>query len=271
MASSTIRITTTTESALAPALGKYLMMDPTTLASQAEKIPSMGGAQIGTTLRALVRNATPNTAIIEVGCWLGAGTAQIALGALERTDADVQIHCYDRWVANQAEVEKAAAKGLMLEINEDLLPYVRRFLKPFPYPIEFHQGDIRYASWEGPPISVYIDDASKTRRLFLHSLKTFSRHWIPGETVIVLMDYNMWRKSGNPEHACQKEFIEAHPLSFEQIENSLVSIFRYIRPVNVDDWIYQQQSLLITDLSKQLSKRTKEISQMKSSLSWRAT
>ena len=50
----------------------------------AEKIPSMGGTEIGALLREAARNAPSNTAIVEVGCWLGAGTAQLALGIRER-------------------------------------------------------------------------------------------------------------------------------------------------------------------------------------------
>ena len=56
------------------------------LAEIADRIPSMGGMEIGPALREFARAAGPNKAIVEVGCWLGAGTAQLALGVLENSD-----------------------------------------------------------------------------------------------------------------------------------------------------------------------------------------
>jgi hypothetical protein len=95
----------------------------------AEKIPSMGGTEIGALLREAARNAPSNTAIVEVGCWLGAGTAQLALGIRERQNpATVQLHTYDRWQASQREVEKAAKSGWRLSIGENTLPRVSQTL-----------------------------------------------------------------------------------------------------------------------------------------------
>ena len=50
----------------------------------ADQIPSMGGNEIGSVLRDLARQAPADTSIVEVGAWLGAGTAQLALGVRER-------------------------------------------------------------------------------------------------------------------------------------------------------------------------------------------
>src|SRR5690606_12370375 len=46
----------------------------------ADEFPSMGGKKIGPFLRKLARAAPSHTAIVEVGSWLGAGTAQLAIG-----------------------------------------------------------------------------------------------------------------------------------------------------------------------------------------------
>jgi predicted O-methyltransferase YrrM len=54
----------------------------------ASRIPSMGGTEIGAQLRRAARLAPANTAIVEVGSWLGAGTAQLALGVRDRPSAD---------------------------------------------------------------------------------------------------------------------------------------------------------------------------------------
>lgn len=210
--------------------------DETDLYRMANRLPSMGGARIGPLLRRLAHGAPAGTSIVEVGSWLGAGTAQLALGVRERrcTD-DVTIHCYDRWRADRTERTKAATFGVRLVPREDTLPRVRRALEPFGVPLRFHQGDIRLARWDGGPISVFVDDTSKTPDLFAQSLRTFGPSWIPGETTIVLMDYAFWQKSGKLEHRVQVEFIESNRRCFERLDwpfASTAGVFLYKAPVD---------------------------------------
>jgi hypothetical protein len=238
------------------------------LIEKANLIPSMGGMEIGPALRKWAGRAGSGTAIVEVGCWLGAGTAQLALGVLENQNpAGIRMHCYDRWTANEAEIEKAARWGLRLNVGEDLLPHVKRMLKPFDIPIDFHQGDIRTTSWNAGPISVYVDDASKIPKLFFHSLRTFGPSWVPGETIVFLMDFDIWKKTGKKEHQCQKEFIEAHPASFERLPHAEVAVFRYCQSVDFNGWIISSLEAEI----KQLREKEDELRQLKSSISWRIT
>lgn len=266
----------------------------------AEQIPSMGGKEIGETLRQLARNAPANTSIVEVGCWLGAGTAQLALGIRERADGpQISLHCFDRWQANEPEVEKAARRGLHLRVGEDILPYARRTLEPFDVPIEFHKGDLRESRWSSGPISVYVDDASKTPKLFFHALRTFGPSWVPGETVIVLMDYDIWQKTGDERHTCQKQFIERHAKSFEPVMQFDQAVFRYVRPIEFEEAVSKleppdrirraprprlnvggQADLLraldfaeaeVRSLAARVRMREEEIRQLRASTSWRIT
>lgn len=238
----------------------------------ADEIPSMGGREIGPILREYTKAAPAGTAVVEVGCWLGAGTAQLALGIRERTTGSpLSIYCYDRWTANEPEVAKAALQGLSLEVGEDILPHTRRMLAPFGVPIQFLKGDLRKACWTAGPISVYVDDASKTPKLFLHSLGTFGPSWIPGETVIFLMDFDIWTKTGNAEHRCQKEFIEAHPQSFERIPYPDVAVFRYSHPVNFTAWIMGRFEKEAKQLAKVIEQKEAALRRIKGSLSWRIT
>jgi hypothetical protein len=189
------------------------------LESLAAKFPSMGGKEIGAFLRNLARNAPAHTTIVEVGSWLGAGTAQLAIGLRERgTDRSVKIHTYDRWVASKPEIAKATQKAnLSFEPGQDTLPWVMQSLQPFGAGIEFTKGDIAVVDWAGAPISVYIDDAAKSPSRFFHVLRTFGPAWIPGVTVLVLMDFHYWEKTGSEEHKCQKYFIDAHAEHFSPV------------------------------------------------------
>jgi hypothetical protein len=201
------------------------------------QIPSMGGTELGAQLRDAARRAPSNTSIVEVGSWLGAGTAQLALGLREREQAgSVDIHCYDRWEANDPEVEKAARmKNLSLHAGQDTLPWVMDTLRPFGVPIRFTKVDLRNATWDGGPISIYIDDAAKTPSKFLHVLRTFGPHWIPGVTLVVLMDFHFWKKTGLDKHKAQMRFLEIYQDHFEPVEGFQVDTndaFRYKKPID---------------------------------------
>ena len=208
------------------------------LEALAQRIPSMGGHKLSGLLREAAAGAPSGTSIVEVGCWLGAGTAQLALGILDREDrTGVHLHCYDRWEANAAEVAKAAKADVHFSAGDDTLPLVDKFLQPFGVPISYHKGDILKATWNDGPISVYVDDAAKKPFLFNHMLKTFGPHWIPRKTILVLMDYSIWKKSALREHGWQMEFMESHQRHFEPVRRRGVAVFRYLRSLDFEQAI----------------------------------
>ena len=180
-----------------------------------------------------------DTSIVEVGSWLGAGTAQLALGLRAREHADVRLHCFDRWTAQLGEVRKAARQGVRLKLFQDTLPYVRRTLEQFEVPLELHQGDVMRARWDGGPISVYVDDCCKQLPLFCHSLATFGPAWIPGETVVLLMDFSM------DHQTFQRRFVAAAGRCFEPIElldeaasRTPLAMFRYKNSLGPREWAW---------------------------------
>ena len=211
------------------------------------RIPSMGGRKLGPLLREAARRAPGGTAIVEVGSWLGAGTAQLALGIRGRQRPDVALHSFDRWRAHPVDIAPAARAGLRLDPFEDTLPRVRRMLDPFGVPVRFHQGELRHARWNGGPISVYVDDASKWLPGFCHALATFAPSWIPGETTIFLMDFHHWRETKDREAEFQRRFIEAAGDCFEPIEartTTSLAMFRYKASLDAEAWAWLlEQSL----------------------------
>ncbi len=200
-------------------------------------IPSMGGTAIGDFLRNAAARVMAPSCIVEVGPWLGAGTAHLAMGASDRDDAP-EIHTYDMFQARGDEVVKASARDTALQLGQDTLPLVRSILEPFGGNIAYHKGDILAARWPGAPIGLYVDDAAKTPTLFYHALQTFAPSWIPGETIVVLMDYRFWERQKNNRARrrlrVQQNFVERHPTSFEEIHDpsfaGSIAAFRYIAP-----------------------------------------
>ena len=207
------------------------------LERHAAVIPSMGGKKIGSFLQEIARDAPPETSIVEVGSWLGSGTSYLALGNLER-NIPLPMHIYDMWEATADEVEKAEERnGLKLEIGQDTLPLTKEFLAPFDVPIRFHKCDINEAGWNRDPISVYVDDAAKNSFTFDHVLRTFGPHWIPGVTIVVLMDFNYWKKSGSRDHKAQKKFVDCYVNHFERLPGGPMNgttgeAFRYLKRVD---------------------------------------
>ena len=247
---------------------------------QAPGIPSLGGLEIGPLLRRSARDAPAGTAIVEVGSWLGAGTAQLALGIRDRPDRDaVRLHAFDRWRATAREVEKALRRGVVLRQGEDTLPRTRQAIDPIGVPVTYHKQDISTATWNGGSISLYVDDACKRWPAFYCALLTFGPHWIPGETVVVLMDYNHWRRTGDTGHKCQKEFMELHDHCFESMNPRELAelpiqeawrrpaVFRYTRRLDFGHWIARScmERLEAAETEIRLARKLKD------STSWRIT
>ena len=200
------------------------------LRALAASFPSQGGAEIGPWLERYAAQVPPGAAIVEVGCWFGAGTAHLALGALENP-AKPEIHVFDRFRANDEEVGKAAKFGLWLKAGQDTLPLVRSSLGRFAARIHFHKSDIRAIFWPPQPIALYVDDASKAEVLWNYAMSVFRPHFVPG-AILVLMDYHFDEKAGE-KYAAQKRYMARHEGEFELIEERMAgttaAVFKHLK------------------------------------------
>ncbi len=199
----------------------------------------MGSHKVGETLRDLATEVSGDHSIVEVGAWLGGGTAWLAQGA-EQAECGVQVHTFDQFEARPDEVRKASRGQIEMQVGTDTLPLVRDLLAPFGQAITFHKGDLLQAPWNAGPIGLYVDDAAKTPTLFYHVLETFAPHWVPGATVIVLLDYRYWEKMkswrGKRRLKVQQRVVEQHPQCFEEILSDVfapegMAAFRYTAPL----------------------------------------
>jgi hypothetical protein len=214
---------------------KEIAMD---IQGTAHEIPEMGGRRIGGYLRDWAKDAPANTKIVELGTWLGAGTAQMATGLQSRQDSHgIKIHTFDSFNISASSAEKARNQGVEFTEGDDTLPWVREALKAYDPIIEFHKGMLDdQTTWTGEPISLYVDDATKYPYTFYLCLKKFGPSWIPGKTVVVLMDALIYLKKKDlpakniADLRIQHEFVTERPESFTPIEgfkDTSVAAYRY--------------------------------------------
>jgi hypothetical protein len=213
-------------------------------------IPAMENEKVRSCLYDLTKRLENGGAVVECGSWLGGSIAPVAQ-ALCELDSQTEIHCYDRWRADSIEVSKAAEQGVTINQGQDILPLFKEYVDDIYPNITPHKTDLLEATWSGDPISLFIDDATKDPRVFNSVLKTFGPHFVPGETIIVLMDYQTHNKTTSVVkkklRRSQKDFIEANSDSFEQIadlDDSSGVVFRYTEPV---DW---EQPILQTSFQR---------------------
>lgn len=201
-------------------------------------IPSMDGREIGMHLRRAAAAVPEGCCIVEVGAWLGAGTAQLAIGANDAASAP-RIHVFDRFKATKSEVLKAKKVGVDLKRGQSTLPLVKKNLAGFGARIELNQCSVEDIVWQHGPIGLYVDDAAKVPHTFFHALREFGPSWVPGVTTLILMDYGYWKNFGDdPKRAkelrVQHDFVTAHPDVFTIMDGGPVAgtaaaIIRYDR------------------------------------------
>jgi hypothetical protein len=195
-----------------------------TLEKKAAAIPSMNWQTVKDKLREYAQQVEDGQVVVEVGTWLGACTAAMMLGLKESGKTNVAIHMYDRFKTYLSQVEKAEKFGVVLENNKSYFALVEKYLKPFEVPFIMHQGDIKKAKYDGKcKIGLFVDDASKKKEAFLHTMKTFNPFFIPGKTIVALLDYHYWEKKPGKGYECQRDYMEANKKHYKYL-------FRIVNP-----------------------------------------
>lgn len=147
-------------------------------------IPSQVNVETHSIIRGLAKGANAGYAV-ELGCWLGALTDTIA-----SANPRLEVHSFDHFTALGKEPAKARAQGVELEPGQDTLPIVQSNLAHLSN-VHLHKGDIRRAGWPIDwPIMLHIDDACKHPRVWEHVKRTFMPAWVPGQTIVALLDYH---------------------------------------------------------------------------------
>jgi hypothetical protein len=164
------------------------------------KIPRMHSDTAAAILRDLGSRLSDGDTVVEQGVWLGASMQEVIHGAAGKSITTIG---YDRFSASSSEVEKAGNQGVKLTSGQDTLPIVQKNL---PSTKLFKIKDIKDSTYQGGPIALYIDDANKQEDRFLIAMHKFTPWFIPGKTVLALMDY--WYFKSFPEDSPKRKPME---------------------------------------------------------------
>ena len=211
--------------------------DAERLEAAADLLPALHGTPARLALRSLARQTPAGTAVVHVGDWLGAGTAQLALGIRERPDGGaVRLHAFDRWRANRWDVRQAARRDVRLKLDEDLLPRIRQAFEPYGVSIAWGRAEDLSTGWRGGPVSLYVDGGAAEPELSVQALLACAGSWVPGRTVVAFLDSIVMRRTGHTrgEQTLCKYLPTLRGPCFAPVESARAGVFRYTAPIDLD-------------------------------------
>ncbi len=203
-------------------------------------IPAMTPVEVHDYLRELGRNWTGQGIAMELGCWLGASSIPLLEGLVE-AGYDKHFWAFDRWIANEQQVYEAKAVGVHLKLGESLLDKYTQNVNSTYHRLICIAGlmPLTLERYTKAPIEICIFDAPKRNSCFMNCVLELYKYWIPGVTILGLLDYNFYkRKSGRVKEDLRApvDFIEANGKCFtklEQFEPASPAFFRYEKPLKV--------------------------------------
>ena len=133
-------------------------------------------------------------ALVDLGCWLGASTIELAKGLRENPHATGRanvVHAYDRFVWEAWMDQFVARTQLSGRYRPGDSFYQECVNRTYPWKenIQFHPGDLNALGWNGSPIEFLFVDAMKSWTLANSILSNFFSALIPGRSVVVHQDF----------------------------------------------------------------------------------
>lgn len=158
-------------------------------------IPAMTPPVVHDYLRGIGKQWTGQGVAMELGCWFGATTVPLLEGLVE-AGYDRPFYAFDRWTANAEEAMKAQKAGVFVKSGQDLYPMFRNNVrKVFTGNLVAVQGHIPESlhKFSGEAIEICLFDAPKREPIFSKSVQLLHKHWIPGVTILGLLDYYFYK------------------------------------------------------------------------------
>lgn len=212
--------------------------------SNMKGIPAMSPSVVHDYIRDLGRNWTGQGVAMEVGCWLGATSAALLEGLVE-AQYDQLYWAFDRWTANESEVRKAGEQKVSLKIGQDLRSIFLENTKSIYPKVHAIRGLAPFIlnKFNGEPIEICMFDAPKRNPVFINSIRKLEPYFIPGVTVLGLLDYYFYRRRRDllkkldwNRFLAPVKFIDTYSDHFTKLEefpdDGSCAFFRYEKPIS---------------------------------------
>ena len=151
-------------------------------------------------------------AIVDLGCFAGGSSAHLAEGN-RQGGGTAPVFAYDNFTATRkSKQNQLYPKGIAPFDGSDMLPLSQRLLAPWPN-VTPRKGRIEDSVWTDGPISLLVQDASKTDETMDQMAEIFFPHLVAGQSLIVQQDELHWKE---PWVAVQMERLQTWfaPLCF---------------------------------------------------------
>jgi len=185
-------------------------METSEIKKKIDRIPSQGGRQLGEDFDKYVSLMDNGLSIVEMGAWLGAGTAQIAYSMQKYGKDKSTLYCIDSFLVHGRELEKAKNQGLMVKHHQDTLSIVKNYLSELSenVNIEFHKMNVMTYKHTGEKIGVYVLDCAKKDPTFTTLITKMEKYFIPGKTIVFFMDYYYYKKTKSDSNKAQERYVK---------------------------------------------------------------
>jgi len=202
-------------------------------------IPAMTPPEVHSYLYHLGKSWTGDGSALELGSWLGASAVPMARG-LSSVGYDLPFWMFDRWRADRNQVELASKFGQRLTIGQDTVGICAQNVKCEYEQIRCVKGELPgiLSEYDGNKIEFAIFDAPKRNPVFIDCMRTLEPLFIPGITVLGLLDFYSYLKSDEAEidpRRAPVEFITGHTDHFKNIMEwpglCSCAFFKYLKPV----------------------------------------
>jgi hypothetical protein len=208
--------------------------------TEIKKIPEMTPDSVHEYLREIGSQWTGKGVAIELGSWLGASAAPLLEG-LVKAGYDQPFYSFDKWRCNDEQVLKSAAQGLHLVFGQDLRPIFLSNVTPIYSNIVTCKGDIRgtLKEYSKKPIEICLFDAPKREPVFSVAINALKNYWIPGVTILGLLDYYFYLSREGKErdpYLAPVRFIEQYKDHFVKIKewdpkDNSCAFFKYVKKI----------------------------------------
>lgn len=203
------------------------------------EIPSMTPSVVLEYLEEVGRSWSGSGVAVELGSWLGA-TATSLLKGLVEAGYDRNFYAFDFWKANDEQIEKAKIQGLNLHVKQDLRPLFLENVETVYSKVITYQGRLprTLEHYSEHPIEICLFDAPKRDPVFSDCMNGLVPYFIPGITIVGLMDYYFYKSKDDVVREWVKapvSYIKEYSENFEKIKEWRGEVecvfFKYIKKI----------------------------------------